>query len=144
ALSGDASKEADRLKARATAWSLTYFLAQKKLDGLQRYFKELSKMPRDLELTDEVLLGCFARAFDAVDANKRVDTGKLTNLANQWYSYSNDVPLEAEDLVKQIRKYYEEMAAQGPPAADTAPAPETPAKPTNPQPKDQGPKSPKP
>jgi hypothetical protein len=101
--------EAALQKARATSWSLTYFLAETKLKGLQRYFQELGKMPRDLELDEEVLLGCFARAFDAVDANNQVDPKKLNDLANQWYGYMAHVPLEAKDLLDQIRGYYAEM-----------------------------------
>jgi len=109
---GDAaSTEAGLKKARATAWSLTYFLAQKKRDGLLRYFKELSKMPRDLELDETTLLGCFARAFGAVDANQRVDTAQLGTLANQWFSYVDALPLESDDVQKAVRAYLQEMAA---------------------------------
>ncbi len=68
-------------KARTASWALTYFLAKQKLDGVQRYCKELSKMPRDIELDDEVLLGCFARAFGKVDAANKVDNAKLDALA---------------------------------------------------------------
>src|SRR5205807_2392595 len=56
------------LKARATAWSLTYYLAQKRLSGLFKYYQELSRLPRDLPLDDEAMLDCFARAFGCVDA----------------------------------------------------------------------------
>ncbi len=42
------SEEA-RVKARTLSWALTYFLANKKLDGLRRYHEELKKLPRDLE-----------------------------------------------------------------------------------------------
>ena len=52
------------LPPRASAWALTYFLAQQKLTGLQAYFKELSKMPRDIDLDDKALIACFARAMN--------------------------------------------------------------------------------
>jgi hypothetical protein len=101
--------EALQKKARAASWSLTYYLAQKHLDGLQRYFNELSKMPRDLELSDEVLLGCFARAFGCVDADQKVDPQKLQALAQDWYSYMRVVLLESEEVLQEIRKHFKEM-----------------------------------
>jgi hypothetical protein len=93
-------------KARTAAWSLTYFLAKQKLEGLQHYFKELGKMPRDIELDDEVLLGCFARAFSAVDANNKVDKAQLAKLAKEWYSYMDNVKFESESTMKQIREIF--------------------------------------
>ncbi len=106
---GKADSEEHRLheaalrKARTVSWSLTYYLAQQKLDGLRRYFAELSKMPRDLELDDAVLLGCFARAFGCVDSGNKVDDAKLNNLANDWYSYWQRVTFESEPTMKDIR-----------------------------------------
>lgn len=91
-----ADRQAAARKARAAAWSLTFFLAQKKLDGWLRFFKELGKMPRDLELSDDMLLGAFARAFDCVDAAKKVDNRKLMSLANQWYLFIDTTDVEPE------------------------------------------------
>jgi hypothetical protein len=91
-------------KARTVSWSLAYFLAQKHLDGLRHYFAELSKMPRDIELDDTILLGCFARAFGCVDGNNKVDEGKLKALANDWYSFWQSVHFESEVLMKEIRE----------------------------------------
>jgi hypothetical protein len=101
--------EAVQNKARATAWSLTYYLAQKRLNGLQQYFKELARMPRDLELDNEVLLGCFARAFGCVDADQKVDPAKLDALAQDWFSYMRVVLLESEEVMQEIRKHFKEM-----------------------------------
>jgi hypothetical protein len=117
--------EAVQKKARATAWALTYFLAEKRLDGLQRYFKELAKMPRDLELDDEVLLGCFARAFGCVDENQKVDPEKLGDLAKQWLDYTSLVLLESEVVLKEIQKRFKEMKKK----EETAPAGGTPTAP---------------
>jgi hypothetical protein len=99
-------------KARTSSWALTYYLAKSKLDGLQRYFKEVSKMPRDIELDDEVLLGCFARAFGCVDASNKVDKGKLDALARAWYSYMDNVKFESESTMKQIREIFREKLKQ--------------------------------
>jgi hypothetical protein len=95
--------EAALRKARTASWALTYFLAQKHLDGLRHYFAELSKMPRDIELDDTVLLSCFARAFGCVDSNNKVDEAKLKTLANDWYSYWQTVHFESEPIMKEIR-----------------------------------------
>ena len=71
------SYRCSRLSSRATAWSLTNFLIRKRLDGLQRYFKELGQMPRDMALDEETLWLAFARAFNAVDATGQPDLNAL-------------------------------------------------------------------
>jgi hypothetical protein len=110
----DYKNKTDRLmKARAATWSLTYYLAQKKLGGLQRYFKYLSEMPRDLELDDTALLDCFARAFDCYDAKtKKPDDGKLGALAEEWLGFMHDEPLEAEEFLKKLQEIYAESNAK--------------------------------
>jgi hypothetical protein len=105
-------REAAVRKARTAAWALGYFLAQQKLEGLFKYFKELSRMPRDMELDDQMLLGAFARAFDCVDANKKIDVGRLRSLADQWDQAMTVTTLESEDILQEIRKYYKEMTAK--------------------------------
>lgn len=109
-----ADRSAALRKARATTWSLTYFLAQRKLDGLFRYFKELNKMPRDLELNDEALLMAFARAFDCLDATKKVNTSKLNALANQWNLFIEQADVEAEmqAVQKQVRDKLREVTSK--------------------------------
>ncbi len=99
-------------KARTTSWSLTYFLAKQKLDGLQRYFKELSKMPRDIELDDEILLGGFARAFGKVDGNNKVDMAKLNALEDEWFGYMKNVKFESESTMKKIQTIFKDRLAQ--------------------------------
>jgi hypothetical protein len=110
----DYKNKTDRLmKARAATWSLTYYLAQKKLGGLQRYFKYLSEMPRDLELDDTALLDCFARAFDCYDAKtKKPDEGRLGAFAEEWMGFMHDEPLEAEVFLKKLQEIYAESIAK--------------------------------
>jgi hypothetical protein len=96
--------EAALRKTRTVSWSLAYYLAQKHLDGLRHYFTELSKMPRDVELDDTILLGCFARAFGCVDGNNKVNDAKLKSLANDWYGYWQTVHFESEQIMKEIRE----------------------------------------
>jgi len=138
----DETPESAQRKALTMAWSLTYFLAQQKLDGLQRYFKEVGKMPRDIELDGDVLLGCFARAFDAVDRNRNIDENKLRDLASRWYNYAQRVPLESEDFLKQLREYYKEMNAQTQQAASNpnGNSPGAITSPGMPNPANQGPR----
>jgi hypothetical protein len=102
-------------KARTTSWALAYWLAQdekvdglRNVDGLRRYCKELSKLPRDLELDESTLLEAFARAFNAVDGNNKPDPAKLARLANQWFNRMNSETLDYEGLRKQIKEYYKD------------------------------------
>src|SRR5262249_44605417 len=62
------NQEAAWTKARTMTWALSYYLAETHLDELMAYFQELDKLPRDMEFDDEILLGCFARAFKIADA----------------------------------------------------------------------------
>ena len=79
-----AEREGYRLVARAEAWALTHFLARDRLPNLLRFYAELSKMPRDMELTPEIIETAFGRAFDMLDANERLDQNALTALENKW------------------------------------------------------------
>jgi hypothetical protein len=96
------NKENAQAKARTMTWALVYYLAYKKRDGLLRYYQELAKQPRDLDLDDEVLLGCFARAFGLVNPKKpdEVDANELSNLAHSWYKFIRDTPLEIDEVLK--------------------------------------------
>lgn len=87
------------LKARTMTWSLTYFLAQKRLDGLLAYFEELGNLPRDLEFDDEVLLDVFAKAFNCMD-NGKPNAARLDQLAREWYQYIHYVRLELVDKLQ--------------------------------------------
>jgi Protein of unknown function (DUF1570) len=105
----DTSEKSLRLP-RMMAWSLTYFLAEKKTDGLFRYFAELNNMPRDLEFDDAALLACFGRAFDLMDSASptQLNPGKLSKLANEWYQFIHYTNLEASeaynDLIEEVKE----------------------------------------
>ena len=110
-------KNRSSVKARATAWALTYYLAQKRLPELLRYYKELSRLPRDLEFDDAVLLNCFARAFGCVDARNKLEESKFTGLANTWIgemanSTTVNLDQEAEPILKKIYDYQNELKAE--------------------------------
>ena len=87
-------------KARATAWAFFYYAARKQPVALQAYFKELAQCPRDIELSEEVLWGCFERSF--------LKDRKLPDLAREWDTYMRQEPLEGERMFTQIRAAQEE------------------------------------
>jgi hypothetical protein len=95
------NKENSEAKAHTMTWALVYYLAHKKRDGLLRYYQELAKQPRDLDLSEEVLLGCFARAFGLANPKNpdEVDANELNNLAHSWYKFIRDTPLEINEVL---------------------------------------------
>jgi hypothetical protein len=103
------------VKARTMSWALTYYLARRHLDGLVRYYEELESLPRDLDFDDDVLLGCFGRAFGLMkDANsKQMDEGKLMDLAKDWYQTIKDTPLEINEARKDAVKVELERRKKG-------------------------------
>ncbi len=96
-------------EARATSWALTFFLAQKKLPELRRFCAELARMPRDLDLDGDVLEHAFALAFDALDANGKINKEKITALANQWHDFMAITPLEMQEIMVALVKMTEEL-----------------------------------
>ena len=103
------AKDADQAsatlaRARCLSWGLTYFLAQKKPEMLQRYYAELNKMPRDLSLDADSLLACFARAVNVVDTNNKVDDVRWVKLAEEWRGYVREAPNEAAPLITVLQE----------------------------------------
>lgn len=100
-----------RLRARTTSWALTFYLARFKLDGLLAYYQELNRLPRDLEFDEEVLKGCFARAFKLMDDRRpdQVDPRKFAKFAADWHVSINQTPLEADEVLRQVHKNQAEM-----------------------------------
>jgi Protein of unknown function (DUF1570) len=108
---------AAEMKAKATAWLLCYHMARDPVK-LKAYFEELARMPPDLDLDEQDLLNCFARAFDAWDGNrKKVDEGRLQALVSAWVNEMTFLNLEGEDLIKTIMRLHAEgekiVASQG-------------------------------
>jgi len=115
-----------RLKARTLSWALTYFLANKKLDGLISYQEHLKKLPRDLEFDPETLQLTFAKAFDCLNAANPnvVDPAKLDKLANQWHDYIMLASTESEQLFTEMAKAQAELkSSKTLPKPSDAPAP---------------------
>src|SRR5205807_2618138 len=94
-------KDSDVMRARTMSWALTYFLAQQKRDGLLNYYHELAGMPRDLQFDDDILLLTFARAFGLEDVARpnQIDGIKFSALANKWYAFMKEAPVEVKGAV---------------------------------------------
>ena len=100
--------DAATAKARALAWGLTYYIFQRHPDRFWAYRDELDKMPRDVPLDGDIVLGCFARAVDAVDAQGKVDAGKLRTWAEGWRDHlKQEKPSDAQDAVAALDKTVE-------------------------------------
>src|SRR5262245_27633295 len=80
------------IQARASAWSLAYYLMRNRLPGMLRYFQELSALPRDLELDSKTLLATFARSFDVANATQDdIDPQKFGQLAKDCLAFVRGV-----------------------------------------------------
>jgi hypothetical protein len=126
---GTETPETVTRRARAAAWSLYFFLAQNNLPGLQKYFKEIGRMPRDIELDAVVLKAAFARAFDCVNPDRTPNEGKLASLASRWIVFTTQQTMEAEGVHKLVRGYYEQMNKPAAPPANTGGVPGAPGVP---------------
>lgn len=92
-------------KARLYAWSLFYFLAEQKTDGLMRYFEEMRRLPRDIKFDEDVLWHCFVRAFELGERDDQVSIEKVSKLAHEWYDFLHYTNLEAsEAFIEAVQK----------------------------------------
>jgi hypothetical protein len=82
--------------ARADAWALTFFLAREKLPQLLKFYQELGRLPRDMELTGDIIEHAFAIAFDLQDSQNpnKLDTEKANRLEKEWRAYMDYQQLE--------------------------------------------------
>jgi len=93
-------------KARTMTWALTYFLAEEHLEKLLAYYQELANLPRDMEFDDEILLGCFTRAFKIGDPiNPNVPKpDSLHRLGMEWFKFMTDAQLENLQAQKEAEE----------------------------------------
>jgi hypothetical protein len=93
-------------KARTYTWSLYYFLAEMKADGLMKYFDEIRRLPRDIQFSEDVLLGCFIRAFDLTETDNvaLVNPIKFSKFAHEWYDFMHFSTLEASEAFIKATK----------------------------------------
>lgn len=118
---GPAEEPDKTTKARAMAWSLTYYLADKQSGGLRRFVDELAQLPRDMVFDESTLAAAFARAFNLLQSDgTTIDGDKLTELGRRWFG---DMQLQKLDynenenrLVKELRRKQAEQRKPKPKA----------------------------
>lgn len=91
------SKQELMIKAQTTAWALTYYLSREKLAGLQEFYAQLSRMPRDLHLDDRTVLLTFCRAFNLMKGDE-IDREELDRFAQGWVDYMKNAPFFHFDI----------------------------------------------
>lgn len=94
-------KEELELKAKTLSWALTYYLSKERLAGLQDFYAQLHRMPRDLHLDDKSITKIFCRSFNLMKGDE-IDVEELDRFAKGWIEYMKfsptfhlDVPLQA-------------------------------------------------
>lgn len=92
-------------KADAASWALVYYLQNTRISGLKRFYDEMAKMPRDLQLQDETIMKVFCRCFGLVDVTGEIDPRAVKTFAEGWLAYIGnlqhfdyEVPLDAATL----------------------------------------------
>jgi hypothetical protein len=136
AIKSESDKEAVA-KARTMAWSLTFFLMNRKIDNLMRYFQELNALPRDLEFDPDTLTLTFARAFDLVDSSTggQVNEAKLNQLAEEWYAFIDLTPIESSEAMHDAVKQHAAQQKNKKNQAQPVKPPAMTKPPANPKPK---------
>jgi hypothetical protein len=87
------------IKARTTAWALSYYLLKSRLPGMMKFYQELAHLPRDLEVDEKTVLACFARSFDVANATQDgIDPSKFEQLAKDWLSYIRSLPIPGVEI----------------------------------------------
>jgi hypothetical protein len=97
--------------ARSSAWAYTYYLAKKgRLDQVFAYGKELDKLPRDMDLNEQILQTCYGKAFNLADARDatRLDEIKLQNEAIRWFDEIAAVNLDPS----MVQTYYAQLRSK--------------------------------
>jgi len=112
------------VRARTLGWGLSYYLAKTRIAGVVRFYKELSTMPRDMELEPREILACFARAFDCANAaGTDINPGAFEALAKDWLAFMQTVQAPgAEYKLGQDQTQPGGGPAGGPGGGPTGPA----------------------
>jgi hypothetical protein len=79
-------------KADASAWALTYYLQKTRLPGLQKFYQELARMPRDMRLESDEIMKLFCKSFGLVAVDQSIDPVAVKTFAQNWLQYMNNVP----------------------------------------------------
>lgn len=82
-----------REKADAASWSLVFYLEKTRLAGLQQFFKELARQPRDMKLEDDEIFKIFCRCFSLLKIDAQTpDPVAIQAFATNWLQYMANVP----------------------------------------------------
>ena len=94
------TKEKLELKADVTSWSLLYYLSRDRMYGMQKFYAELRRMPRDLSLDHNLTLTLFATCFNLTDKDKPTEIDKLAfkRFAEGWVQYMSNVRVNGGDI----------------------------------------------
>ncbi|MDW8223563.1 MAG: hypothetical protein RMJ82_11495 [Gemmatales bacterium] len=76
-------------RARAESWALVYFLMHTRWNQLQQFYEELARLPRDMEVSPDVIESLFAMQFGLADDKQpdKLDTNKLQRLEEEWRKF---------------------------------------------------------
>lgn len=85
------------IKAQTTSWALTYYLAQQKMPGLQEFYAQLRRMPRDLHLDEKTVLHTFCRSFNLLKGEE-IDKVEFDRFAQGWIDYMKNAPFFHMDI----------------------------------------------
>jgi hypothetical protein len=88
-------------KAQVTAWGLTYYLAKKKPAGLQKFYAEVNRMPRDMRLDHDEVVKAFGRAMGMMESNNSgaTNAAAFKQFAEDWIGYLKTTPAIGRDIV---------------------------------------------
>lgn len=99
------------LKARAESWALVHFLAQTRWPQLMQFYEELARLPRDMELSSDVIEGLFTMTFGLGDAKQpeKPDADKWQKLEEEWRKF-----MSRQSLPLRLPAYVDAKPAQPP------------------------------
>ena len=88
-------------KSQVTAWGLTYYLAKKKPAGLQKFYAEVNRMPRDMRLDHDEIVKAFGRSMGMMESNNSgaVNAAAFKQFAEDWIGYLKTTRGNGYDLV---------------------------------------------
>ncbi len=88
-------------KAQVTAWGLTYYLAKMKPAGLQKFYAEVNRMPRDMRLDHDEVVKAFGRAMGMMESNNSgaINTAAFKQFAEDWIGYLKTARPNGRDIV---------------------------------------------
>jgi hypothetical protein len=85
------------IKAQTTSWALTYYLAKERLAGLEDFYAQLHRMPRDIHLDEKTIAMAFCRSFNLMKGDD-IDQAEFDRFADNWIDYLKKSPFYHVDV----------------------------------------------